>query len=227
MNENPASRGDTIEMNDSLDAVGVFRGWKNVFFVVVLICLVLTQVAFWMINLKIVPVPGVPGPAVQNAAALPTPADKPAADTTTTGGPLGAILGKLDFEHVTRAVELINGIVLVAALLFAASIFFGLMVSLVGRLGGLNHVSRAFIFALIATVLLVPWQVLGLNVLGVTWSPDELAQWLPAKSTSLGSMIVFYLRFVGYWAVVTLLLLLSQARSTRWSKSILHRLEII
>ncbi len=111
--------------------------------------------------------------------------------------------------------------------MLAASIFFGLMVSLVGRLGGLNHVSRAFILALIAVALLVPWQVIGLSVVGVTWTPAELVQWLSAKSDDLGNTIIFYLRFTGYWLAVVLLLLLSQARTTRWSKSILHRLEII
>jgi hypothetical protein len=98
---------------------------------------------------------------------------------------------------------------------------------LVGRLGGLNHISRAFVLSLIAVALLIPWQVLGLSVFGVTWTPNELVEWLPARSANLGNMIVFYMRFTGYWVAVVLLLLLSQARSNRWSKSILHRLEII
>ena len=101
------------------------------------------------------------------------------------------------------------------------------MVSLVGRLGGLNHISRAFILALIAAVLVIPWQLLGLNVLGVTWTPEELIRWLPSKGTSVGDTIIFYLCFSGYWAAITLLVVLSQARSTLWSKSILRRLEII
>ncbi|MCU0914652.1 MAG: hypothetical protein MUC88_08830 [Planctomycetes bacterium] len=226
MNENPTSRGDSIEMNDSLDAVGVFRGWKNVFFGVVLVCLVLTQVAFWLINWNVVSIPAGSGTPAGNTQALPAPAPTAVGDAAGTGAAKG-LLGNLDFERLTRAVQLLNGILIVAAVLLAASIFFGLMVSLVGRLGGLNHVSRAFILALIAVVLLIPWQSLGLSVLGVTWTPDELAQWLPAKTASLGNTIIFYLRFTVYWAVVTLLLLLCQARSTRWSKSILHRLEII
>jgi len=213
-------------MNDSLDAVSVFRGWKNVFFGVVLVCLVLTQVAFWLINLNLVSPSAAVGTPTANTQALPTPVPAPVADAAGTGA-ASRVLGNLDFERLTRAVQLLNGILIVAGVLLAASIFFGLMVSLVGRLGGLNHVSRAFILALIAVVLLIPWQGLGLSVLGVTWTPDELAQWLPAKTATLSNTIIFYLRFTGYWAVVTLLFLLCQARSTRWSKSILHRLEII
>ena len=54
-----------------------------------------------------------------------------------------------------------------------------------------------------------------------------LFRWLPTKGVDLWNTIIFYLRFTGYWAAVTLLLLLSQVRSTCWSKSILRRLEII
>jgi hypothetical protein len=136
-------------------------------------------------------------------------------------------LPSLDFGYTARVVELLSAVCLIAGVLLAASTFFGLMVSLVGRLGGINHISRAFVLALITAVLLIPWQVLGLNVLGVTWTPDELLRWLPTKGTDLWNTVIFYLRFSGYWAAVTLLLLLSQIRSTCWSKSILRRLEII
>jgi len=245
MNENPASPSGMVETNDSLEAVSVFRGWKNVFFGIALACLLLTQAAFWMINLKIVEAPAASQPAVGGPeAGTVSRASSPRSEGETPSKPAGqasgagkadaagsgiaeGLLPGLDFEHTARAVALLNGVLVVAAVLLAASIFFGLMVSLVGRLGGLNHISRAFILSLIAVVLLVPWQLLGLNVLGVTWTPEELAGWLPTKSASLWNMIFFYLRFTGYWAAVTLLVLLSQARSTRWSKSILHRLEII
>jgi hypothetical protein len=219
-----------LDTNDSLEAVSVFRGWKNVFFGLVLACLLLTQIAFWLINLQIVEPPAsepVAGAVTAPVGAVASPASgaaQPAAASSATGdGPLPG----LNFANTARAVGLLNGIQVVAAVLLAASIFFGLMVSLVGRLGGLNHISRAFILALIAVVLIVPWQLMGLNVFGVTWTPEELLRWLPTKSADLWNTIIFYLRFCGYWAAVTLLILLSQARSTRWSKSILHRLEII
>lgn len=210
MNENPANQTNMLDTNDSLEAVSVFRGSKNTFFGVVMACLFLTQAAFWLINLQL----------VQAAAAPEATAGSPAASGV-------ALFGVLDFDRVARAVELLNGILVVAAALLAASIFFGLMVSLVGRLGGLNHVSRAFVLALIAFALLLPWQGLGLSVLGVTWTADELVKWLPAKSANLGNTIIFYLRFSGYWLAVVLLLVLSQARTRRWSQAILRRLEII
>ncbi len=229
MNENQVSQGNAIDTNDSLEAVGVFRGWKNVFFGILLGCLLLTQAAFWLINLNMVGVPAVSGPAAGSPGAVATPGVTPtgAVSRPGTAGTAGALFGIVDFDHVARVIELVNGVLVVAAVLLTASIFFSLMVSLVGRLGGLNHISRAFVLSLIAVALLIPWQVLGLNVLGVTWTPDELARWLPAKDANIGNTVIFYLRFTGYWLAVVLLLLLSQARTTRWSKSILHRLEII
>jgi hypothetical protein len=228
MNGIPDNQSNMIETSDSLEAVGVFRGWKNIFFGIVLACLLLTQAGFWLINLKIVEAPAAADSAV---ATPPSQTTNPAAETGTaraaSGGLIGRLLPSLDFGYTARVVELLNAVCLIAGVLLAASTFFGLMVSLVGRLGGINHISRAFVLALITAVLLVPWQVLGLNVLGVTWTPDELLRWLPTKGTDLWNTVIFYLRFSGYWAAVTLLLLLSQIRSTCWSKSILRRLEII
>jgi len=233
MNGTPDTQGNMIDTSDSLEAVGVFRGWKNIFFGVVLVCLLLTQAAFWLINLKIVETPaaasaGESSPAPPAVATTPGQTAKPAAEKgAASGGLVAKLLPSLDFGYTARVVELLNGVLVIAGVLLAASIFFGLMVSLVGRLGGINHISRAFVLALIAAVLLVPWQVLGLNVLGVTWTPAELVRWLPTKGTDLWNTVIFYLRFSGYWAAVTLLLLLAQIRSTCWSKSILRRLEII
>ena len=236
MNGTPDNQSNMIETSDSLEAVGVFRGWKNVFFAIVLACLLLTQAAFWLVNLKIVKAPAAAGTGESSAAptAVVTPPGQtanpaPEPGTTNPGnrGLVGRLLPSLDFDYTARVVVLLNGILLVAGILLAASIFFGLLVSLVGRLGGINHISRAFILALIAAVLLVPWQVLGLNVPGVTWTPRELLDWLPNKSVDLWNTIIFYLRFTGYWAAVLLLVFLAQIRSTCWSKSILRRLEII
>jgi hypothetical protein len=236
MNGTPDNQSNMIETSDSLEAVGVFRGWKNIFFGIVLACLLLTQAAFWLINLQIVEAPATAGTgeSVVAPATVATPSEQtanPAAETGTahaaSGGLMARLMPSLDFDYTARVVELLNGVLLVAGILLAASIFFGLMVSLVGRLGGINHISRAFVLALIAAVLLIPWQVLGLNVLGVTWTPRELLDWLPNKGTDLWNTVIFYLRFTGYWAAVTLLVLLTQVRSTCWSKSILRRLEII
>ncbi len=244
MNDSPVNQGNAVETTDCLEAVGVFRGWKNFFFVVVLICLLLAQVAFWLVDLGVVetasaeaagetPLVG-PADLSENAiGGMLADANTPEANAPEAGaedeGFIGGLAGGFDFAFLSRIIDLVNGILIVAAVLYALTMFFSLLVSLVGRLGGINHISRAFVLSLIMVVLIIPWQKLfGSNVVGVVWAPAELVQWLSAKDDSAANVIIYYLRFVGYWFVVLLpLLMLSQLRSARWSKAILRRLEIM
>jgi hypothetical protein len=235
------NRGQMIDTTDCLEAVSVFRAWKNFFFLVVLVCLLIVQIAFWLVDAKMVPVPAeranvsgelglaptapVPTMSGQSSAAT-DPNSATAAKSPTVYGP--AILAWLTFERLERVIELANGVLIIAASLFCLSMFFSLMVSLIGRLGGINHIARAFFLSLIVMVLVLPWQkMLGLAVPGVVYTPSELIAWLSTKTASTLNTVVFYLRFFGYWLVVVLLLLTAQLRSARWTKSILRRLEII
>jgi len=244
MNDSPVGQSNTAETTDCLEAVGVFRGWKNFFFVLVLICLLLVQVAFWLVDLGVVetasaeatgktPLVGqmdLTENAIAEVLADANAPDANAAQTEThEEGFIAGVLGGFDFPFLSRTIDLVNGILIVTAVLYALAMFFSLLVSLVGRLGGINHISRAFVLSLILVVLIIPWQKLfGSNVVGVVWAPAELVEWLGAKDDSTANMIIYYLRFVGYWLVVMLpLLMLSQVRSARWSKAILRRLEII
>ncbi len=224
MNEGPVSQNDMVDTTDCLEAVSVFRGWKSIFFVVVLICLLLTQVAFWLIDLGVIKTPAGP----EAATATVVDANEVVAADADDGGAAGGLVGRLNFGHLARTIELTNGVLIVTAVLYSLMMFFSLMISLVGRLGGINHISRAFVLSLIMVVLIIPWQkALGSSVVGVVWTSDELIRWLAAKGESPWSLVVHYLRFTGYWLVVMLLLILSQLRSARWSKAILRRLEII
>ena len=54
MNEGPVNQSHMSETTDCLEAVGVFRGWKNFFFLLVVICLLLAQACFWLVNLRLV-----------------------------------------------------------------------------------------------------------------------------------------------------------------------------
>ena len=114
------------------------------------------------------------------------------------------------------------------AALYMLTLLFSLKVSLVGRLGGINHIVRAFFLSLVMVVLLLPWQKLfGPTVLGAMYSPDELAKACTVKPEGIFGIVIHYLRFTGYWALVVLLFILSQIRGSRWSKAILRRLEVI
>jgi len=233
MNEDPANQNHMIDITDCLEAVSVFRGWKNFFFLILVICLLLAQASFWLVDRGIVKAQtdalsdtqaiaeaATLTVADANATSQPTSADRP--------GPARGLLAKLTFDHVARTVELVDGVLLITAALYCMAMLFSLMVSLIGRLGGINHISRAFFLSLIMLVLVVPWQnVLSLNVPGVIYTPAELVTWFATKTDSTAGMVFYYLRFAGYWLVVLLLLLMSQVRSGRWARSIFRRLEII
>ena len=226
MDEGPVSQSHMIETTDCLEAVGVFRGWKNFFFLMVVICLVLAQVSFWLVDLRFVAIPADPAatPAVADANAVAAPLVE---DTGVFGL---SFLGKLNFGHLARTIDVVDGILIVTAALYCMAMFFSLMVSLIGRLGGINHISRAFFLSLIMLVLIVPWQrLLESSVIGVIYTPSDLVTWFTAQSESdsIVQTVLYYLRFTGYWMVVMLLVIMSQTRSARWTKSILRRLEII
>jgi len=300
MNEIQTGPNDLLDTTDSLEAVGVFKGWKNFFFIIIVLCLALLQVAFWLVDREYIQVgpsaeasvpagqdefaapeikvldipvqrdlkPAVPAaiepveplpqtepdqsqtkPAAEPAEAVAEPnqgtepnqpADPNASSRVIRSGKAGTNLQRAitwpsaDFlagitaEQFAWAVRLINAVLVLTASLYCLTLMFSLKVSMHGRLGGINHISRAFFLSLLMLVLLLPWQrVFGGVVTGAIYTPTELMSWRAEKADDTLAMVLYYLRFSGYGALIFLLLLLSQYRSLRWAKAILRRLEII
>jgi len=138
-------------------------------------------------------------------------------------------LSNITSEQFAWALRLVNAVLILTASLYCLTLLFGLKVSMHGRLGGINHISRAFFLSLLMLVLLLPWQrVFGGVVTGAIFTPAELINWHDAdKTKDVFNTVLYYLRFSGYGALIFLLLILSQYRSLRWAKAILRRLEII
>jgi len=240
--------GSLLDTTDSLEAVGVFRGWKNFMFLVVLLCLLILQGAFWLVNSgsvelcrpaegeeQAVAFPGLLGeaeaagaPEAQDAneAAAPVDPNKPAEAASRKPG-LWGLLPNITFECLSWIVKLVNAILILSACIYFLTVLFSLKVSIVGKLGGINHISRAFFLSLFMFVLLLPWQrVFGGVVMGAIYSPCELAEACAAERTEIFDKVLFYLRFNGYWLLIFLLLILSQLRTCRWTRAILRRLEV-
>ena len=234
MNENQAGPSSLLDTTDCLEAIGVFRGWKNFFFIIVVLCLLLLQICFWAVNTGYIPAKGYPcneavavggglgedvGEAAKKVAAEQSePAEAEMEDS----------LFGITFKHLAMGIRVANAILVLAGLLYCLTILLSLKVSLVGRLGGMNHISRAFFLSLVMLILLLPWQrVFGGVVLGAIYSPCELVKWSSAETPHIFGIILYYLRFSGYWLLIMLLLIFSQLRSGRWTKSILRRLEVI
>ena len=267
MDDDQPKQNNLVETTDCLEAVGVFRGWKNFLFVIVILCLILLQVSFWLVNTGYIKAetepPGKAGELIKHPPADTPPPEgtpPPAKDLTiplgenlpkqpvADEGAAGKIVGDpnelaeaasqegqgddslfgIGFKHLTWAVRFINFVVVLAATLYCLTMLFTLKVSLLGRLGGINHICRAFFLSLVMVILLLPWQlVFGRVVAGALYTPCELASSYAAAAGGIFEIILYYLRFTGYWVLVVLLLILSQSRSSRWTKATLRRLEVI
>ena len=72
MSDEMEKRG-IVDTSDCLEAVDVFRGWKNFLFAIVLVSLVLLQAMFWLVDIGYVKIEESSGEsaAVEKAATTP------------------------------------------------------------------------------------------------------------------------------------------------------------
>jgi len=228
MNENQAGPSSLLDTTDCLEAIGVLRGWKNFFFIITVLCLLLLQICFWVVNMRCIP----PSNNAQSSEAVNKVAGEPSepaeAEIQEPQPTQADSLFGITFAHLAMVICVVNGVLVLTGALYCLTILLALKVSLVGRLGGINHICRAFFLSLVMLILLLPWQkVFGCVVLGAIYSPCELVEWCSAETSGIFDIILRYLRFTGYWLLILLLLIFSQLRSARWTKSILRRLEVI
>ncbi len=279
MNEEQVKQNNLVDTTDCLEAVGVFRCWKNFLFVVVFICILLLQACFWVHDTGFIrpaeeaaQTPTVGTPAVEQ----PQPADlqqsgnsqperqivaqaenmevsaaivveteeikKAATQVAGDANEAQQLAEGKQAEKRTRihlikptekelagAIRFLNFVIVPAAVLYCLTMLFSLKVSLVGRLGGMNHIARAFFLSLVMLVLLLPWQLLFAVTKGAIFTPTELMAggWQACREASVFGAILYYLRFVGYWVLILLLLFMAQGRNARWARTILKRLEVI
>ena len=54
MNENWSTSTGMVEVTDSLEAIAVFRVWKNVFLTLLILCLLVVQGGFWLVDQGII-----------------------------------------------------------------------------------------------------------------------------------------------------------------------------
>lgn len=243
--------GSLLDTTDSLEAVGVFRGWKNFMFLIVFLCLLLTQGAFWLVNTGLVDLERsccekcqaiVAGPADANEAAIvvdpnelaeaalakAVAADLAEDDDAAPKSALNDVLQKVTSQRFCWGLCIVNAILILSACVYVLTILFCLKVSIVGRLGGISHIGRAFFLALFMFILLLPWQkIFGCMVVGAIYTPDELVKCYSAGREDLLAKVIYYLRFSGYWLLIFLMLILTQMRTCRWTRAILRRLEVV
>lgn len=125
-----------------------------------------------------------------------------------------------------RLIRTANFIAFMAAMLYCLTLLMNLKISLTSKLGGINHITRAFFCSLFLLVILTPWQTLLPGVIiGAMYLPAELLgdAWSKAATSGFWKTLL-YLRFVGLWLVVVWLLICAQMRSIKWARATLRRL---
>ena len=235
MSDEKERRASIIDTSDCLEAVDVFRGWKNFLFWIVLLSLLMLQAAFWLVDIGYVKIsePGA-GAAAQEAVTPAVPAVQPVAEpnkpaAAEQSAPVAKEGFQIKFEQLSWLIRLLNFIVVPAAVLYCLTLLCGLSVSLIGRLGGISHITKAFFLSLLMLILMLPWQrVFWGVVVGAMYTPEGLlsSMTITPASDNLGA-IIHYLRFTVYWLVVVLLLIFAQLRSGKWARAMLRRLEVV
>lgn len=251
MNDEHAHPDNLIDTTDCLEAVGVFRAWKNLSFVIIIISMLLLQTSFWLINTGIVAEDtGHDTKTTIEVVEEKTKIEEAAKKVTAQGTDKNQtqktnqlqvqppveiktektkISFKIKFEFLMRLIRIVNYIIIPIAILYCLTLIFALKISLTGRLGGINHIARAFFLAMLALVLLLPWQKLfvGITVGTIYTSAELINAHEKAQSASIFKLFLYYMRFVGLWLLTLNFLIFSQIRSARWAKAILRRLEVI
>jgi hypothetical protein len=120
-------------------------------------------------------------------------------------------------NHLSWLIRFLNFFLILTATLYCLTMLFILKMSLQGRMGGMNHITRAFFLSMLMLVLLF-----------AMFTPSELLSACEnIKASEALGKILFYIRFCVYWIAVVLLLILSGIRSARWAKATLRRLDVV
>jgi hypothetical protein len=236
MNENQAKESSLVDTTDCLEAVGVFRGWKNFLFVISICSLVMLQVSFLLVKFGYIEPAGdaaaakAEGPEQIKKAAEKVTID-PNQPIKLAPKPEKSSFFGMTFNRLSWLIRFFNFVLILTAVLYCLTMLFSLKVSLLGRLGGINHIARAFFLSLTFAVLLMPWQSIFpgmVVVVGAMYTPAELqSACAKADEYNIFATILHYLRFTGYWLLVLLLLIFAHLRGSLWAKAILRRLEVI
>jgi hypothetical protein len=81
---------------------------------------------------------------------------------------------KIQFSQLAWAIKLCNFLLIVCSVIYSLTLLFSLKISLVGRLGGIRHITKAVFISFFMVVLLLPWQILFKGVIaGAIYTPQD------------------------------------------------------
>jgi hypothetical protein len=256
MTEENRKQDQLLDTTDCLEAIGTLKSIKNLFFFVSFLCLFILQGVFWLTPTQYVIRPGeesekniTPVTAMvlklaataekeievesktqkieKAAQVLTADANSEKADPNAVGATQFSQV-KIKFEHLAWAVRVCSYLLAVSTVVYSLTLLFAMNVSLVGGLGGINHITKAVFLSFVLVVLILPWQLIFKPVLfGVIYTPAELlGAWESFDKASIGAAGLMFLRFSVLWLAAVVLLVCAQLRSMRWAKNTLKRLGI-
>lgn len=135
---------------------------------------------------------------------------------------------RISCSFAAAVIAICNFLIIAGAILYCLTLLMCLKISLTGRLGGMNHITKAFFISLFLVVIVFPWQRLLPGVLvGAVWLPGELlcGGWGKAQDWVIWK-ILFYLRFCGLWFLAVWFLFWAQIRTGKWARATLRRLGV-
>ncbi len=246
---------DLVNTTDCLEAVSVFRSWKNLFFVLIVLCLLVLQLCFWTLHVDLLSDKGEESTmvvledsnSVRQITPIETDPDAPeiaetarqvTADANIPVDPNAVVAGEkpklnlrevLEVVHILWTIRTVSFLAILLAIMYCLTILFAFKISLVGRLGGINHIARALVLSGIFLVLILPWQeVLGWFTAGAIYAPGDLIEAIGKyESSKVLGQAFYYVRFTGYQMLVLAVLFFAQLRTRKWSGATLRRLEIV
>jgi len=128
MNENQAGPSSLLDTTDCLEAIGVFRGWKNFFFIIVVLCLLLLQISFWVVNTGYITAKEYPGSKVTvvgggSSEDVGEAAKKVAAEQSEPAETeMEDSLFGITFRHLAIGIRVVNAILILTGLLYLSLI---------------------------------------------------------------------------------------------------------
>jgi hypothetical protein len=232
---------------DYADAMMTARRAKNWLFILLLLVLLVQLTIFFLVRFRVLRLEGDVSVTVPTAVDVTTqPADgttQPAVDASVE-----TKTKRVGVENVLRyLVPVTDFLGMTLAVVLCVVLLLIVTIMLVGRLIGVSHVTSAFIWCVLLTVLLFPWQAL---LIGSNRPPTELPSPYIATEEQhpefklpgalytwpeLKRDVYFagglpgalkWARFVGFPAAALLLLLMVQAKSSRGLKFALGESEV-
>jgi hypothetical protein len=214
------------DKDDCLRAVRVARRWRTLLVLVLAACLLLLQAGFYLVDHGYVTVTDQPSddqPMAANNAELANPALK----FVSRWLPVES-MSKITFDQLTWTINLANAVLILAMVLYCLTLQFSVNASITGGLGGMKHVTRAFLLSLLMLILFLPWQRLfGSLLTGAMFTPDEMVKWYLSRTNESLDKALYYMRFSGYGVSILLLLIFSHVASLLWIGAMRRRFRVI